>query len=63
MHAPSSLPLILVNGSRESRSSSTTSVRESNAGNILVNLAMWPGYHDGGEGRRGNGICGNNIVQ
>jgi hypothetical protein len=44
---------MLVNGSRESRSSRTTSVRESNAGSILVNFVMWPGYHDGARGSNG----------
>jgi hypothetical protein len=48
---------MLVNGSLESLSSSTTSVLESKAGSILENRIICPGYHDGGGGRRGNGIC------
>jgi hypothetical protein len=57
-HIPSKVLLILVSGSLESLSSSTTSVRDSNAGSIRENFVMWPGYHAGGGGSSGNGICG-----
>jgi hypothetical protein len=45
---------MLVSGRRASRSSSTTSVRDSRPGSILENLDMWPGNHDaaGGSGGR-----------
>lgn len=41
---------MLVSGRRASRSSSTTSVRVSKAGSILMNWRMCPGYHEGGDG-------------
>lgn len=48
--SPSNVWLILVSGSRASRSSSTTSVRLSSAGRLRTNDRMWPGYQDGGAG-------------
>lgn len=41
---------MLVSGRRASRSSSTTSVRVSKAGSILMNWRICPGYHEGGDG-------------
>jgi hypothetical protein len=50
---PSRVRLMLVNGNRESLSSKTTLVRESNSGSMRLNRAMCPGNHDGGGGKRG----------
>lgn len=47
---------MLVNGSRESLISRTTSVLVSNAGSIRVNFIMWPGNHEGGVGSAGIGM-------
>ena len=60
--APSKLRLMLVSGKRESRSSSTTSVRRRRTGSWRRNCVMCPGYHDGGAGRAGNGMCCNIAV-
>lgn len=57
VYAPSRVLFILVRGSLESLSSSTTSVRDSKAGSIRENFVIWPGYHDGGGGSKGKGIC------
>ena len=53
---------MLVNGSLESLSSSTISVRDSSAGNCLVKRFMCPGNHDGGQGSGGSSRDGIMVV-
>ena len=48
---------MLVNGNLESLSSRTTSVCASSAGNCREKRVICPGYHDGGTGSAGNGMC------
>jgi hypothetical protein len=60
-NSPSKVLLILVSGSRESLSSSTTSVRVSKAGSIRVNFIICPGNHDGGMGKSGKGMWVNTM--
>lgn len=60
--APSKLLLILVNGNLESLNSITTSVLARSAGNCRKKRVICPGYHEGGTGSAGKGMCVSIIV-